>query len=636
MALTPADIAQIRTLIAETLAMSGIKISELPAINSLPFDTRFPVVAAGSTQGLSLSRLLGEAVTTVPVGQDLREMNPATLEDESLFYTTGVLSPRDGGGGFWIFDAASVATDDSGTVIAPNSGVGRFLRVYSEFVDPCWYGAKGDGTTNDTVAIQAAINNTEVSKVLFPPGTFRAQGLVVTSGKSLIGVPGQTIIRATDGTGNILGVNPGTQGTTNPADNTTPFVLYGIELQGRSDLGFSEFVHNLILSAVSDVLIEKCRITAFRGDGIYLGCFVADTERHNERIVIRDTVFDGVNKENRNAITVTDATQLSVYDCFFTRCVKSTMPAAIDIEPNPAEYTRLRDINIERNRFLDVGGTFGAVALIIGTSQPDLTVKARNFTLRDNSFDMVVGMITADQPWDAAATPVGITIENNFVGALTGNALDINGFRHLNVLNNRFVQGGTIYFAGDNDDIVFSGNTGQFIELAFDNASNVTISNNTFNIAGNSTWVMRSGTSKTLTNFDVVGNVVTGGSWTHVFKNGAGTVFDGNNTWEGNSYDHALINEFDSQAVIYQVKTQSKVWDPGNLAAGASTETVINTFTDLFAGPVAVSLNTLPNSKWTMFGHVIDSTTVHVTLVNNNAVDADVPSGTLRATVFLT
>lgn len=80
----------------------------------------------------------------------------------------GYYAAGDGGGGAFYYDAAASAADNGGTIIAPTAGSGRWLRVYSGPINARWFGAKFDGTTDDTAAIQAALNNG--STVLMPPG----------------------------------------------------------------------------------------------------------------------------------------------------------------------------------------------------------------------------------------------------------------------------------------------------------------------------------------------------------------------------------------------------------------------------------------------------------------------------------
>lgn len=64
----------------------------------------------------------------------------------------------DGGEGSFRYDAASTASDNGGTILDPDaSGAGRWERIYSGAINVRWFGAKGDGSTDDATAFNAAL-----------------------------------------------------------------------------------------------------------------------------------------------------------------------------------------------------------------------------------------------------------------------------------------------------------------------------------------------------------------------------------------------------------------------------------------------------------------------------------------------
>lgn len=89
----------------------------------------------------------------------LKALSVTGLGSASTVSVLGYYVEGDGGGGLFRYDPSSSATDNGGTVIAPNSGSGRWLRVLASGpISVRWFGAKGDGATNDAPPIQAAIN----------------------------------------------------------------------------------------------------------------------------------------------------------------------------------------------------------------------------------------------------------------------------------------------------------------------------------------------------------------------------------------------------------------------------------------------------------------------------------------------
>lgn len=74
---------------------------------------------------------------------------------------SGYSAPGDGGGGVFWWDITGGA-DDAGTIIVPGaSDAGTngpcWRRTYSGALNVRWFGAKGDGATDDTAALMAAV-----------------------------------------------------------------------------------------------------------------------------------------------------------------------------------------------------------------------------------------------------------------------------------------------------------------------------------------------------------------------------------------------------------------------------------------------------------------------------------------------
>jgi hypothetical protein len=119
--------------------------------------------------------------------------------DDMLVYVASRATDGDGGEGWWRFDASSSATANGGTILAPDAGSGRWIRLETVF-DVTLFGAKGDNTTDDTAAIQAAIDAAEAASIAsslvvcyvdFPRGVYRHTALTIETDR--------VVLRSTDG-----------------------------------------------------------------------------------------------------------------------------------------------------------------------------------------------------------------------------------------------------------------------------------------------------------------------------------------------------------------------------------------------------------------------------------------------------
>jgi hypothetical protein len=116
------------------------------------------------------------SVRYLQTNADLTALIPSSLADGSIYEVAGRAAAGDGGGGSWRYVAASVATANVGTVLAPDSGSGRFLRIVDNTgVLVTWFGI-------DTTAIDAAnvVAQASATKLIFPPGNFTYGGTGLT------------------------------------------------------------------------------------------------------------------------------------------------------------------------------------------------------------------------------------------------------------------------------------------------------------------------------------------------------------------------------------------------------------------------------------------------------------------------
>lgn len=178
-------------------------------------------------------------------------------------------------------------------------------------------------------------------------------------------------------------------GSPSPTHNIRRLHMHDLQLRGSCDTdGMSEFRHLLSLNGVSDVRFERVLFRGFRGDGLYLGSGNrGDSERHNTDVKVINCRFDGINRENRNGISVIDCDGLLVEGCRFRDLTRRNMPGAIDIEPNRKAWHVVRNIHIRRNRFQRVGGNAGVISVYV----PAVTPLPRRIVVEENIGEQYLG-----------------------------------------------------------------------------------------------------------------------------------------------------------------------------------------------------------------------------------------------------
>jgi len=141
-----------------------------------------------TTPGTGLTAGQEAALTTATRRQpvaSIAALKALTPSAGDAVNTLGYYAAGDGGGGVFYYDGTSVAVDNGGTIIAPNAGSGRWLRVYSGPLSVKCFGATGDGVTDDTAAFVAATS--AINNISVPAGTFLINSLDINRNISIAG-----------------------------------------------------------------------------------------------------------------------------------------------------------------------------------------------------------------------------------------------------------------------------------------------------------------------------------------------------------------------------------------------------------------------------------------------------------------
>lgn len=232
-----------------------------------------------------------------------------------------------------------------------------------------------DASVNYTVYVQKILDylrDQGGGVMRLPPNlAILISALKVYSGTEIIGPDWTSKLVALPGTYGIS-VNQGSGGSPDTADNQRNIRLAGFELRGQADQPtFLEHAHLLNINATTDFLAEMMRVRAWQGDAAYLGSSnIYNTERHNERIRFDRMTFDGVNAENRNAVSIIDGTDVSITRSKMLNTTRPGQPGAVDVEPNGFAWTLIRRILVED---CFIKGGYGTGVTLLLPSNTNLT-----------------------------------------------------------------------------------------------------------------------------------------------------------------------------------------------------------------------------------------------------------------------
>ena len=285
---------------------------------------------------------------------------------------------------------------------AGSSTVRTVQAKLQEMVSVKDFGAVGNGVTNDTAAVQLAINS-NAKAVYFPSGTYLCNLITLVSGQTLYGDGAASIIKYNSGSALLYGLSA-SAGTY--LENITIRDLQLLGIVATS--GFSEFIHLINVNGVRNFTVQNCQINGFQGDGLYLGAYT-DNTRHNVNVEVINCLFDGINKDNRNAVSVIDGTNVRIEGNTFQNVSRSSMPGPVDVEPNDVANVLL-DISVVGNTFRNSDGSNGMVSVVIAST---LTTAPSGFVITNNTMAGSTQYAVNLRIFNDYATPQNIVISNN-------------------------------------------------------------------------------------------------------------------------------------------------------------------------------------------------------------------------------
>ena len=246
-------------------------------------------------------------------------------------------------------------------------------------VDVRTFGAKGNGATNDTAAIQKAINSLPSTggTVVIPPGTYGIDAVTTLKLRSNV------TLQMSPTT--ILGVIPNAAahyevlhigGVSNV--NVNGGVLWGDRLTHKATSG--EHGLGVAILGASNVTVTGTASNNMWGDGFYVGngpTFGSSLKTRSTNIKLIDVTADN---NRRQGISVTSGKDISIVRAKLTNTNGAAPSAGIDVEPN-GKTDILQNISIvdtytANNQGAGISLSLGA---ILGTTTP-ISITVTNHT----------------------------------------------------------------------------------------------------------------------------------------------------------------------------------------------------------------------------------------------------------------
>lgn len=418
--------------------------------------------------------------------------------------------------GFFQYEPGDTSSpDNTGTILVSTSGA-RFKRIIDQsFVNVRWFGAVGDGATDDTAAINAAIGDGNVT-VYIPEGTYMVRADATSVGQLNAG------IQAKDNTTIVISPSAVLKAFPSATPRYTIINIFGktnVTIEGGGKIigernehpgTTGQWGYGIAIGGSDHVLVRDLYIADCWGDASVVGYYL------NQSNASRNITFQNVYCDNnrRQGISVTCAENVRIESSTFVNTHGHAPEFGIDLEPDPGSF--VRRVTVAHCLFQNntggsftMNGTLGAVEYVeffgntlIGPASRINGLLTQNVALKGNIMSDSINRSL----WISKST--NYTIEGNLIQNCAGIGIWLENASSICITNNHLyniatntirLSGATNYCLVANNVIEESGNAASSTSvMIIDSASFNTIQGNTvqnrFKRAGQS----KGGTSTTI------------------------------------------------------------------------------------------------------------------------------------------
>jgi hypothetical protein len=290
------------------------------------------------------------------------------------------------------------------------------------------YGATGNGTTDDTAALQAAINALSAARhglLYLPSGTYRIDTLMYLQNLSNFEIRGTgATLMATSAEESVdIG------GDLLRLDGCSNFTLSGLTFDGDSaQRAPSTYPSSLRLQGCTDFRVDACAFNNTVGDAIYV-CALSPA---NDATASHDGLIEGctINSAYRNGISFIHGSRVAIQSNLIQNVAGALPEDGIDIEANAGfdNDGANHDLTISNDRFQNIAGS--GVGVIFAEDPYNVAIYSSQFSnVLTGVFNQGINSVVDNNVFNDVSTtqPVPATVGQIYCVSAVGQHVEISG-----------------------------------------------------------------------------------------------------------------------------------------------------------------------------------------------------------------